>query len=347
MLRLRFTPSDTHFMERALELAVSVKGLTGDNPAVGAVIVKNGKNQGEGRTQPPGEEHAEKQALKKAGNRSRGATLYVTLEPCCHTGRTGPCTKAIIDAGVTRVVAAVRDPNPKVAGKGLAALRRAGIRIELGLLENEAAALNEDFFKYITTGLPFVTLKAALTLSGHIAADSGDSKWITGPEARKRVHALRAQHDAVLVGMGTVRHDNPELTVRLVRGRNPMRVVLSGGAPIPQGSRLAQTAQQANTLLLRPLRKNGRMRMRSVLKALGDQGIKSVLVEGGNAVFTGLLKERCVDRVALFLAPKILLSGIPFLKGCRTEKVSEALRLSGTAVERVGEDFLITGRPAY
>ena len=334
-------------MQRALDLAASVKGLTGDNPAVGAVIVKNGKNEGEGRTQPPGRDHAEKQALKKAGNRSRNATLYVTLEPCCHTGRTGPCTQAIIDAGIARVVAAVKDPNPVVAGKGLARLKRAGIRVELGLLRNRAAALNADFFKYITVGTPFVTLKAALTLSGHIAADSGDSQWVTGLPARRRVHRMRAENDAVLVGMGTVRRDNPGLTVRFVKGQSPLRVVLSGGKALPRGSRLAKSANRVPTLLLKSGSRGVRMRIPAVLKTLGRRGVKSVLVEGGSEVFSAFLREKCVDRVALFLAPKILLSGVPFVQGGRTRNMGEALALQDASCERVGDDFLITGRPAY
>jgi diaminohydroxyphosphoribosylaminopyrimidine deaminase/5-amino-6-(5-phosphoribosylamino)uracil reductase len=356
-----FDKNDVFAMRRALSLAASVKGRTGDNPAVGAVVYRDGKILGEGRTHPPGEDHAEKDALKKAGKAAKGASMAVTLEPCCHTGRTGPCTRSIIAAGIKKVVVAVKDPNPKMNGRGMRELVASGIKVSHGLFEKEAAALNEDFFKFIRAKIPFVALKAAMTLNGLIAADNGNSRWISSPAARKKVHALRNVYDAVLVGMNTVRCDDPLLTVRHVKGRDPIRVVLSSGNDLPPRSKLAKSAGNIRTILVTskkiapPACKNveyylvssrsGDIDARSVLKLLAGLGIKSVLVEGGSAVFTAFIGQKCVDIFYLFMSPGILMSGAPFVRGRKTSSPEEAVALKSLQVEKSGGDLLITGRP--
>jgi len=352
---------DRQAMAKALDLARSVKGATGDNPAVGAVVYKKGAILGMGRTHMPGQDHAEAEALWRAGKSARGASLAVTLEPCCIHGRTSPCTHAIIASGIKRVVAALKDPNPLIHGRGLLALARAGVRIECGLGESEAMVINEDFFKYITTGIPFVVVKAGLTLNGLIAADSRHSRWITSEEARQLVHELRARTNAVLVGLSTVLEDNPKLTVRHVEGRNPIRVVLSHGPDIPKTSYLAKTASDIRTIVVTPraLRtrcsnaiqyidlgaRTSRLPIRQVLRRLGVAGIKSVLVEGGSEIYTSFLEQRCIDMFQLFFAPRVLSSGIPFVHGQRTLSVRESLNLRDVTIRQLQNGFMVTARP--
>ncbi|MDQ7790007.1 MAG: bifunctional diaminohydroxyphosphoribosylaminopyrimidine deaminase/5-amino-6-(5-phosphoribosylamino)uracil reductase RibD, partial [Clostridia bacterium] len=217
-------------MQLALDLAVRARGRTSPNPMVGSVIVRDGAIVGQGWHHRASEPHAEVLALRDAGEAARGSTMYVSLEPCCHTGRTGPCTEAVIGAGVSKVVVAMRDPNPLVAGKGITRLREAGIEVEENILESEAMLLNEVFIKFITKKLPFVVLKAAVSLDGKIATRTGDSRWITGPESREYGHRLRDTYDAILVGVGTVRQDDPSLTARLPGARDPVRIILDGRA---------------------------------------------------------------------------------------------------------------------
>lgn len=348
-------------MKKALELAVSVKGRTGDNPAVGAVLYKKNRIISTGRTHLPGRAHAEADALKKAGARARGATLAVTLEPCSIYGRTGPCTRAIIDAGVKKVYVAVKDPNPKINGRGVLALRRAGIGVHAGLYAEEAAALNQDFFKYIRTGMPLVTVKAAMTLNGMIAASSFSSKWISAFEARKMVHGLRARTDAVLVGLNTVLKDNPLLTVRHVKGRNPARIVVSHGPDLPARSRIARTARAVDTYLITPKKvrsprcrhvkyldlnlKVKKLGVPALLRKIGQIGIKNLLVEGGSRIFSAFVREKCVDRFILFICGKILMNGIPFIQGAATKSVKQAVPLRILSAMRMGSDILVCAKP--
>ncbi|MGV3719923.1 MAG: bifunctional diaminohydroxyphosphoribosylaminopyrimidine deaminase/5-amino-6-(5-phosphoribosylamino)uracil reductase RibD, partial [Actinomycetota bacterium] len=244
------TPEDEHYMRLALRLAARARGRTAPNPMVGAVVVAGEQVVGEGWHPKAGEPHAEVFALRNAGDAARGAALYVTLEPCCHFGRTPPCTEAVLASGVARVVAAMVDPFPKVAGGGLARLREAGLQVESGLLASESAALNRAYVKAVSTGLPWLTLKMAMTLDGKIATRSGDSRWVTGEAARRHVHRLRDWNDAVMVGIGTARADDPQLTARLRGARNPLRVIIDHRAELAADSFLARTAGEIPTLLV-------------------------------------------------------------------------------------------------
>ncbi|MBE3580753.1 MAG: bifunctional diaminohydroxyphosphoribosylaminopyrimidine deaminase/5-amino-6-(5-phosphoribosylamino)uracil reductase RibD [Thermoanaerobacteraceae bacterium] len=354
------------FMRRALELARRGLGRTAPNPAVGAVVVRSGEIVGEGYHQRAGSPHAEVHALREAGDRARGSTLYVTLEPCCHYGKTPPCTEAIIAAGVKKVVAAMIDPNPKVAGRGLRRLREAGVEVEVGLLEKEARRLNEAFIKYMTTGLPWVTLKMALTLDGKIATRTGASRWITGEVSRRKAHELRNTYDAVLVGIGTVLADDPELTTRLPGGRDPVRVILDSRLRLPLNARVVNLKSSAPTLvatteeapqerreelaragietMVLPA-KEGRVSWPALLENLARRQITSVLVEGGAEVNGSALAHGVVDRVIAFIAPKIFggreaPGAVAGLGVCRPE---EAWELEEVEVEPSGEDIMITG----
>ncbi|MEW5796602.1 MAG: bifunctional diaminohydroxyphosphoribosylaminopyrimidine deaminase/5-amino-6-(5-phosphoribosylamino)uracil reductase RibD, partial [Candidatus Zixiibacteriota bacterium] len=239
-------------MQRALDLAAKARGWTSPNPMVGAVIVKNGRIVAEGYHHRAGLDHAEVVALKKAGTRAKGATVYVTLEPCAHVGCTGPCANALIRAGVARVIYSSVDPNPLVSGKGHKKLRKAGIAVERGLLRREAEKLNEAYFAFHRNGRPFVTLKMAQTIDGRIATATGDSQWISSPASLKLAHRLRAENDAVMVGMGTVRADNPALTVRLVKGKNPYRLIVGGRDPVPKSRRIFASNEDLRTVLAAP-----------------------------------------------------------------------------------------------
>jgi len=356
-----FISIDQKFMQKALRLAKSVKGKTGNNPAVGAVIYKNDRLLGRGATQKPGQDHAEKRALKDAGKAAVGATMAVTLEPCCFTGRTGPCTQSIIDARIKRVVVACKDPNPKVNGKGIRALMKAGLRVDTGLLADKAKAINRDFFKWIGSGLPWVSIKAATTINGLIAASSGKSKWISSEASRKMVHTMRARHDAILVGLGTVLKDNPSLNVRHTRGQNPVRIVLADTGRLNPKLKVVQTADKQRTIVLTSARTpqktetpieyyripsaNGKMNIRAVLKKLGKLGIKSVLVEGGSRVFTDFVEQNSVDRYHIFLAGKLLTNGIPIISGKKTLALKQARQLNFQSIKKLGNDLLITAEP--
>jgi diaminohydroxyphosphoribosylaminopyrimidine deaminase/5-amino-6-(5-phosphoribosylamino)uracil reductase len=355
-------------MRRALALAERGRGSTRPNPVVGAVLVRDGRVVGEGYHVRPGEPHAEVHALAAAGAAARGATLYVSLEPCCHTGRTGPCTEAILAAGPTRVVVGYRDPNPRVDGRGTARLRRAGIRVDVGCLEAECRAANRAFAVWIREGRPLVTLKAAVTLDGFLADRFRRARrapvWITGEAARREAHVLRAAHDAVLVGAGTVRADDPRLTVRLpgLRGApGPLRVVLDGRLRTPatahlldggpptlivtaadgpgRGRARALEARGAEVLAL-PGR-DGRVALRRVLGALAEREVQSLLVEGGAEVLGAFVDARLVDRVALFVAPRLLGAGVPMAAG-RGVPVAQALRLGPIAARPIDGDLLLT-----
>lgn len=319
-------PEDDAWMDRALALAQ--KGNPSPNPHVGAVVVRAGEVVGEGHHERAGEDHAETLALKKAGPRAEGATVYVTLEPCNHTGRTPPCTDALIGAKVARVVVGCRDPNPHVTGNGLERLLASGIAVTIGVREPQAKRVLAPWAKCVTTGIPYVVLKLALSLDGRIATRTGASKWVTGPEARARVHVLRAQHDAVAVGIGTALADDPRLTVRDAPGTSPVRVVFDTKLRLPPHGRLASTAREVPTLVLcgadasaanedaltahgvevvrAPRSAEGRIDPSAGLRLLASRGIVSMLVEGGAELAGSMLAGRFADELHAFLAPILL-----------------------------------------
>lgn len=355
-------------MARALALAARGLGATSPNPPVGAVLIRGNRVVGEGYHRRAGGPHAEVLALRRAGSRARGATLYVSLEPCCHLDkRTPPCVPAIIASGVARVVIAARDPNPKVRGRGLTALRRAGLRVDPGVGSADAELLIEPYRTLITSGRPFVTLKAASTLDGKIATAKGESRWITGPAARKLVHQLRGRADAIVAGIGTILADDPSLTARTgaVRGRMPLRVVLDPSLRIPlrakvlrgrkaptlivttpQSTRARRAALQkigADVLVLPSHR--GKIKWRTLLSELGRRGIASLLIEGGAEVNASALHEGAVDRVLFFLAPRMLggRDAVGAIGGRSPAHLSEALQLKRVSVMRCGPDILVEG----
>ena len=356
---------DLLHMRAALALARRGLGNAWPNPAVGCVLVKDGRVIGRGWTQPGGRPHAETEALRRAGDAARGATAYVTLEPCSHHGRTPPCCEALAGAGIARVVMAMRDPDPRVNGRGLAMLRGAGIAVEEGLLEAEARALNAGFFRRIQAGMPVVTLKLASTLDGRIATASGESRWITGEAARREVHALRARHDAILVGSGTVLADDPDLTCRIPgMERVPMlRVVADARLRTPEASRLVQGAELAPVLIITapghppaalapliaagadivtvPAHAAGGLDLPSLLRALGRRGVTRVLAEGGAGLAAALLRQGLVDRLVWFHAPAVMGGdGHPALQGLRLAALSAMPRFRRTAQRALGDDML-------
>ena len=349
------------FMKRALRLAR--RGRTSPNPMVGAVIVRDGRIVGEGYHPKAGEPHAEVFALHQAGPLAEGADLYLNLEPCCHQARTPSCSDAIIRARVGRVFAAMEDPNPKVKGRGIKALRAAGIDVQVGLMEREARELNCAYIKRITTGLPFVLWKAAMTLDGKIATRTGDSRWVTGERARREVHKLRRKYDAVLVGIGTVLADDPELTVRMVRGaENPLRVVVDSKASTPPDARVLDS--EAETLVAvtkdAPKRKldglqnagvrtlvlpgkDGRVDLRALMNELAELGVNSVLLEGGGELAASMLEAGLVDKGLIFVAPKIVggrAAKTP-VEGDGIELMGRALSVSKFRVRRFGDDIAL------
>jgi diaminohydroxyphosphoribosylaminopyrimidine deaminase/5-amino-6-(5-phosphoribosylamino)uracil reductase len=331
-------------MRRALALAERGRGTTQPNPVVGAVIVRGGRIVAEGFHRKAGEAHAEVNALARLRGSPRGTTMYVTLEPCNHTGRTGPCTEVVIAARPARVVVGCRDPNPIVDGRGLARLRRAGIRVDVGCLEDQAEAAIRAYSVWVRERRPLVTLKAAATLDGFIAPTAAPRRrapiWITGPEARAAAHELRAVHDAILVGAGTVRADDPRLTVRDGRrrpARQPLRVVLAGRRPLPARAHVFDAA--AETLTIDDPR--GRVAPARALKLLAARGVQSVLVEGGAAIAGAFIAAGLVDRIALFVAPKLLGGGVGVAAG-GDRTIARALRLGPISVRPVGPDLLLT-----
>ncbi len=357
---------DRRMMQRCLELAQKGRGRTAPNPMVGSVIVSGGEIVGEGYHPAAGRPHAERMALKRAGSRARGATLYVNLEPCSHTGRTPPCADAVIEAGVSRVVAAMRDPNPRVRGRGIARLRRAGVKVEVGLLGRPARRLNEIFIHNVTTGSAFIALKLAQTLDGKIAAGPSVRTQISGPESLRFTHRLRASHDAVMVGAATVLADDPLLNVRGIKSApQPVRVVLDPALRTPPGCKLAATAGEFRTILVYdPGRAavsardvlesaglelaglesaaDGLFDIRKVNELLYGRGITSVLVEGGRRLSTALLRAPLAQRLHLFVAPAVLgegaaLHGIGDIGG-------GPLALRDVERRLIGEDFYLTAR---
>lgn len=360
-----FNDDDRRFMAGALSLARRGLGQVWPNPAVGCVIVKDGMVLGRGWTQPGGRPHAETEALRRAGANARGATAYVTLEPCAHHGKTPPCAEALIAARIARVVAALDDPDPRVSGGGMAALRRAGIASETGLGAEEAREINLGFLTRIAQGRPMATLKLATSLDGRIAAHGGDSKWITSESARARAHLLRAAHDAVLVGIGTALADDPALTCRLpgMEDRMTVRVVLDGAARLPLESKLVRSVHahpvwvvargDADIHRVAALERAGVKVLRVTPDAdnrpdparafgmLGSLGLTRVLVEGGGRIAASVLKAGLIDRLVWFRAPVVLGGdGVPALAGMGVGKVADAFGFRRRAVSPTGPDLM-------
>jgi diaminohydroxyphosphoribosylaminopyrimidine deaminase/5-amino-6-(5-phosphoribosylamino)uracil reductase len=364
--------SELHAMRAALGLARRGLGNVWPNPAVGCVIVRDGRVVGRGWTQPGGRPHAETEALARAGNMARGATAYVTLEPCCHWGRTPPCTDALIAAGVGRVAVAVEDPDPRVAGGGVARLRAAGVAVETGAGEAEAAEINFGFFTRVRLGRPMVTLKLATSLDGRIATASGESRWITGPPARDYAHLLRATHDAILVGTGTAVADDPQLTCRLpgLAHRSPLRVVLDRHLRIPAAARLFATARAVPTWLVTlppadPARQqalqdagleiiaagpdaSGQIDLAAALARLGERGLTRLLVEGGGRLAASLLRADLVDRLVWLHAPRLLGGdGLPAIAALGLAELAAAPGFARLSSETIGVDVVsVFGRRA-
>jgi diaminohydroxyphosphoribosylaminopyrimidine deaminase/5-amino-6-(5-phosphoribosylamino)uracil reductase len=341
-----WTETDHRMMSRALELAARGAGQVSPGPLVGCVVVSpSGEVVGEGFYLFEAVNHAETIALDQAGEKARGATAYVSLEPHAHHGRTTPCTDALISSGIKRVVAPIEDLNPKVSGKGFAHLRAAGIQVDTGLMREEAARVNEAYLHFMSTGLPFVHLKLAVSLDGKIATRTGDARWITGPEARARAHELRHDYDAILVGAGTVASDDPLLTDRsgLPRRRPLVRVVLGDATRLAPESQLARTASEAPVIVLT------NTDLRAVLKELGGRALQSVLVEGGATVAGAFLDAGLVNKVTFFIAPKIIGgSDAPSaIGGAGVEKMSEAFELDRISVIHRGKDIEVTGYPRH
>lgn len=357
--------TDTDFMKMALALAARGLGQVAPNPAVGCVIVANGVVVGRGWTQAGGRPHAETEALARAGAAARGATAYVTLEPCAHQGRTPPCAGALIAAGVARVVGAIVDPDPRVAGKGYDMLAKAGIEVTEDVCHAEARYLNEGFFLNVAEGRPLVTLKIASSADGRIATHSGHSQWITGATARARGHLLRATHDAIMIGGATAIVDDPRLTCRLpgLAGRSPIRIVADGRLRLPLTSKLVQDAKRAPLWLLTladgdmdrraafldcgvdlidlPVGSDGSMDMRVALGILGDRGVTRLLVEGGARLASSLMRSHLVDRVEWFRAPVVIGGdGYPAVAALGVDTLDKATPLRLTSTLALGDDTL-------
>ncbi|MDP2209288.1 MAG: bifunctional diaminohydroxyphosphoribosylaminopyrimidine deaminase/5-amino-6-(5-phosphoribosylamino)uracil reductase RibD [Bacteroidota bacterium] len=358
---------DKKYLQECFKLAQKGAGYVSPNPLVGCVIVKDGKIIGRGYHKQFGKAHAEVNAFKRAKNNVKGATLYVNLEPCSYFGKTPPCTEVIISKGIKRVVVGTRDPNTLVNGAGIRKLRTAGIQVVEGILEPEAKQLNEFFHKYITQKLPFVTLKMAQTLDGKIADYQGNSRWISNLETRKKVHELRAKYDAILVGANTVHKDDPELTVRLVKGRNPIRVVLDGSLSVSKKSKIFLTATENPTLLftskkgyLKNLKKASFLKnmgvkifvikskstiisLKTVLNILAKNSIASILVEGGSEVVAQFIKNRFADKIIYTIAPKILGKGTPAISDKIRFPITNPFELQDVTFQQCGTDIMIEG----
>ncbi|MBU1171688.1 MAG: bifunctional diaminohydroxyphosphoribosylaminopyrimidine deaminase/5-amino-6-(5-phosphoribosylamino)uracil reductase RibD [Proteobacteria bacterium] len=361
---------DTFYMEMALSLAEKGKGFTSPNPMVGAVVVKDGTIVGKGFHEVYGGPHAEVHAIDHAGSQARGATLYVTLEPCNHTGKTPPCTHKILEAGITEVVMAMADPNPLASG-GADFLRQKGVRVRQGVCEDQSRRLNEIFITYATTKKPFVILKYASTLDGRIATRTGDSKWISGPVSRAYTHEIRHLVDGIMVGMGTILADDPSLTTRIAgfKGRDPRRIILDTGLRIPENAKILHLESDSDTILVSGLQaqedphrldkkrrlekrgvtvlevpmKNGLIDLDKLMGILGSMGISSLLIEGGSRVLSEALQAGIVNKVMLFYAPKLLGGddGAPVCKGKGPEMMKDAIGLEHMTFRPMGEDLMI------
>lgn len=357
---MNWSKSDIVFMKKALELAKRGAGFTSPNPMVGAIIVKDGKVVAKGYHRRFGGLHAEVEAIRSGGVKVRDATMYVNLEPCSHFGKTPPCVHEIVKAGISKVVVSMIDPNPNVAGKGMAILRQKGVKVELGLLASETERLNEAYIKCTLKGEPFVIMKAAVTLNGMIADASGNSKWISCESSRRLVHRLRREVDSVVVGIGTVLRDNPELTVRLAKSkRNPKRILLDTQLRVPLEAKILDDA--APTIVVTSNRsekaellkrtgkeiwfidrsETGQVNLRDFLCRAASEGIASILVEGGRKVYSSFLREKLVDKFYLFITPKFFGDGIPIVEKLDIKRVEDSLCLKNLSFKRVNSDILI------
>lgn len=371
--------TDEQYIKRTFKLALKAEGKTSPNPMVGAVLMKNGKILAEDFHRKAGTLHAEALVIAKAGNRARGATLYVNLEPCCHTNkRTPPCTGEIIRAGIRKVIIAMKDPNPHVAGRGIAQLERSGITVLSGILEDKAKRLNENYIKYITTGKPFVILKIAMTLDGKIATPEGESKWITGEKARQRVHRLRSSVDAILTAIGTVKADNPSMTARFPGSKNPLRVVIDPDFQIDPDAKILQMPPQTiivtrSTVPNPTFPKGGEeglpmsslypkfihlqeagiqfifyediLDLKWLMEQFGQRQLISVLIEGGSSLNSHALEDGIVDKVMLFIAPKMIggRNSYPAVGGKTFRRLEDAYRLRDINIRKIGNDILVEG----
>jgi diaminohydroxyphosphoribosylaminopyrimidine deaminase/5-amino-6-(5-phosphoribosylamino)uracil reductase len=358
--------SHEDYMELCLSIARNGYGRVSPNPCVGALLVKNGSIIGEGYHEYFGGPHAEVNAINNAGGNVTGSTLYVNLEPCNISGKTPPCTDLIIRSGIRNVYIGIKDPNPRVAGRGIRQLRNTGIKVTCGILEDDCRRLNEPFLKFITTGLPYVAVKIAQTLDGKIADGHGNSKWISNIKSRVYAHTIRSRYDAILVGAGTVRTDNPQLTVRLAPGKNPIRVIVDGRFSSPKSSHVFTHQRQCPTIILcdqrslttSPIKKRyletkgvkiktfktrqpGRIPPEEILEYLGSLGISSVLIEGGAQIISLFLAHRVVDKLYLFTASKILGTGLSAGEYLPALRLGDALVLSDSNVLKIKNDLLI------
>lgn len=360
--------SHAFYMDLALQNARAMKGQTDPNPLVGAVIVNNNRIVGIGAHMKPGEPHAEIHAIRMAGEHAKGATIYVTLEPCSHHGRTGPCAEAIVEAGIETVVIATLDPNPLVSGRGVKILEDAGINVISGIQEEPSKRMNEVFNKFIVTEKPFVTLKSGITLDGKIASHTAHSKWITSADAREDVHHLRNEHLAILVGVNTVIEDNPELTTRIENGRNPIRIVLDSSLKIPLDAKLV-TDQLAGTWIFTSANYDNdkkeklvnqgvqifhttgsnQVNVHEVVQLLGEKSISSLLIEGGGTINAAFLENKLIDKAVIYIAPKLIggKNAPTFMEGTGFDLMSDAVELVDTDIQKIGKDFKFVGYPTY
>jgi diaminohydroxyphosphoribosylaminopyrimidine deaminase/5-amino-6-(5-phosphoribosylamino)uracil reductase len=365
------------FMRRALELAAHARGMTSPNPMVGALLVKKGKIIAEGYHKKAGTPHAEAIAIEAAGEKATGATLYVSLEPCCHRDkRTPPCTQKIISSGIGKVIIAMEDPNPKVSGKGIGELRKARIKVVSGVMEDKARELNEYYIKHITTGMPFVIMKVAMTLDGKIATPEGESRWITGEKARDMVHRVRGDVDALMTAIGTVKADNPRLTCRSGEERSPVRIIIDPDLEIKMNACVVSTPpdtivvtrkagikgrkqdvmsqspereEKKRSLLRKGIRfieyEGEKVDLTWLMKELGKMGIISLLIEGGSSLNSYCLERGIVDKIMFFIAPKIIggKESFPAVGGRSFRKLEDAYLIKDINIRRIGNDILIEG----
>jgi diaminohydroxyphosphoribosylaminopyrimidine deaminase/5-amino-6-(5-phosphoribosylamino)uracil reductase len=358
--------NDEFYMKRALRLARRGASWVSPNPMVGSVIVKEGRIIGEGYHQIFGGSRAEINAINCASESIEGATVYVSLEPCTHFGKTPPCCECLITQKPARVIIGTADPNPLVSGKGIDSLKRHGIETVVGVLKEECVQLNERFFKFMKTGIPFVTLKFAQTIDGRIATVSGHSRWISSEKSLRFAHMLRSAHDAVLVGIGTTVQDDPELTVRLIRGRNPLRVIVDSLLRIPMEAQVLKNQNAAQTIVATTANADAEkfaqlksigietlvigddtdhhVDLKKLFTELSKRNISSVLVEGGSAIITSMLKEKMPDRLVIVIAPKIVGKGIEAVGDLNIQSMDESLRLAYGKIRRLGDDLIIDGR---
>ncbi len=350
--------SHKKYMDLTIKLAEKGRGLTSPNPMVGCIIVKRGRIVGKGYHKKAGAEHAEVLAIQDAGKKTVNSTMYVNLEPCSHWGRTPPCTEKIVEAGVREVIIGMKDPNPLV--DGYLELKFRGIKTKIGILEKEAKKLNEVYIKYVKAKRPFVIMKVAMTLDGRIATKTGDSKYITSREARTYVHQLRSDVDAVMVGLNTVLRDNPELTPRLVKGKDPMKIVVDSKLKIPKNCKLMQSPskliiattnqaskrdvskmQQKGVNVITIKSKKGMVDIEDLMKQLGKHEITSVMIEGGSELNSSAIKAGLIDKVLIFTAPKILGNGLGAIGNLGIKKINKAIELKNPVTKKIGKDLLI------